>query len=306
MTPLISIIIPIYNKSAYIDRCFTSIINQTLNDFEVIVVDDGSTDNSLEKCKKYESTDSRFRLFHQSNAGVSAARQTGLDYCRGKYIIHVDPDDTVEPQYLESLYKGASNSDADMVICDFYYFDGSKKHVYKQNPGTNSINGIKQKLFLGLHASCWNKLIKSEVIKGNVSFPAGINMCEDLIFIYRTLPRCKKIEYVNVPLYNYYYVPESISHNNSDAIIRQLYNAYLILLKISYETHDNLEPWITASFCGHILPRIFQRPTIRGYEAITKMLTKDIWTLPIISFKTKLAYYLATKKYGNILRMIFR
>lgn len=119
--PKISIIVPVYKAEKYLNRCVDSILAQTFTDFELLLIDDGSPDKSGEICDEYARKDSRVRVIHKENGGVSSARQRGLDESIGEYTIHADPDDWVEPTMLEELYNKANKEDADMVICDFFY-----------------------------------------------------------------------------------------------------------------------------------------------------------------------------------------
>ena len=120
MIPSISVISPIYNMERLLSKCIDSILAQTFNDFELILIDDGSTDRSGVICDEYATRDSRIKVIHKKNEGVSIARQLGIDFAQGEYTIHIDPDDWVEPKMLEELYKKAKSEHADMVICDYY------------------------------------------------------------------------------------------------------------------------------------------------------------------------------------------
>ena len=117
---MVSIIVPIYNSERYLHRCIDSLLLQSYEDIEFILVDDGSRDNSGTICDDYSVKDDRIKVIHQSNQGVSVARQTGLDHSSGEYIIHVDSDDWIEPTAIESLYEKAQKDDADMVISDYW------------------------------------------------------------------------------------------------------------------------------------------------------------------------------------------
>lgn len=119
--PKVSIIVPVYKAEKYINRCIDSILAQTYTDWELLLVDDGSPDRSGEICDEYAKKDSRIRVFHKENGGVSSARQMGQDKASGEYTIHADPDDWMEPTMLEELYAKAKEDDADMVLCDFYF-----------------------------------------------------------------------------------------------------------------------------------------------------------------------------------------
>ena len=118
--PKISIIVPIYNAEKYLSRCLDSILSQTFCDFEVLLIDDGSTDMSSNICEQYGLKDNRFRIYHKKNEGVAVARQWGLDQAIGKFVIHVDSDDWLEPNMLQDMSLCIMNEDADILICDYY------------------------------------------------------------------------------------------------------------------------------------------------------------------------------------------
>ena len=118
--PIISIIVPVYKAEAYLHRCVDSLLIQTFTDFEILLIDDGSPDRSGAICDVYAAKDQRVRVFHKENGGVSDARQFGVDHALGEYIIHADPDDWVDPTMLEELYRKACETDADIVIADFF------------------------------------------------------------------------------------------------------------------------------------------------------------------------------------------
>lgn len=120
MQPKVSVIVAVYNVAPFLSKCIASLKAQTLKDFEVILVDDGSTDNSGKICDAYARGDNRFKVFHKANGGVASARELGVEKASGLYMIHADPDDWVEPTMLEELYNRATETDADVIICDFY------------------------------------------------------------------------------------------------------------------------------------------------------------------------------------------
>ena len=161
--PLISVIVPIYNSEHTLRKCVDSLLAQTFNAFEVLLINDGSTDDSGKICDEYQLIDNRIRVFHQLNGGVSSARQVGIDNAHGKYSIHADPDDWVEPNMLADLYQKAIAESADMVICDFYINDYRKEEYCKQEPSVMDNEVILKEMFTHLHGSTCNKLIKNEL-----------------------------------------------------------------------------------------------------------------------------------------------
>lgn len=202
----ISIIMPVYNAQSTVQRMLDSIKNQTLSDFEVLMINDGCTDSSGKILDEYACADARFKVFHKPNGGVSSARQYGLERAKGEYVIHADSDDWIEPTMLEELYSQAKKDDADVVICDFYYDKGSIQQYVRQQPTTLSPLQVMRDLFQQLHGSCCNKLVKRACYnKFNAQFFSGIDYCEDLFFWYQIFSHLSvKISYLNKAYYHYY------------------------------------------------------------------------------------------------------
>ena len=159
MTPVISIIVAVYKAESCLRRCVDSLLAQTFQDYEILLVDDGSPDRSGEICDEYARKDNRVRVFHKENGGVASARQCGMNNARGEYVIHADPDDWVEPNMLEELYGKAKEENANMIICDVWR-DTSKKSTYvKQRLFILEHCVMLKDVFQQLHGSCWNKLV---------------------------------------------------------------------------------------------------------------------------------------------------
>lgn len=204
----VTVIMAVYNAEPYLRRCLDSLQAQTLKDFDVILVDDGSTDNSRAIAEEYTQGDSRFRVYHKENGGVSSARQYGIERLAengGKYSIHVDPDDWVEPQMLEQLYNKAKDMEADMVICDFYYNTQEKQWECKQNPKSDNPQKVLNVLFQRLHGSLCNKLIRSACYKeAKIRFPKDVNYCEDFyVNICLLLRSIQVVAYLPKAYYHY-------------------------------------------------------------------------------------------------------
>lgn len=214
LSPKISIIIPIYNAEHSLPKMLNSILKQTFCDFEVLLINDGSTDSSGTICNNYTSEDKRFKVIHKKNAGVSAARQTGLENAQGEYIIHADADDWIEPTMLEELYNKAIKENADVVICDFYTNNGNIEKYVKQQPNGLDHISILHGLFQQLHGSCWNKLVSRICYnKYSIKFTAGINHCEDLLTWIQLYQYPIKTAYLPKAFYHYIMNDNSIIHN---------------------------------------------------------------------------------------------
>lgn len=213
---LISVIIPIYNVEKYLGQCVESILNQTYKNLEVILIDDGSTDNSPTICDNYAKEDERIIVIHQNNQGISNVRNRGVRQAKGKYIFWIDSDDYVSETIIEELWENLVETDADMSICE--YTQGSERGYPfdKIQRGYKQIWGYKQGLeliyqnhhFSFVMAASWAKLIKKSLYDG-LMYPEG-KIFEDIYMSHKMISRCKKIVYSDHVLYYYYQWPESI------------------------------------------------------------------------------------------------
>ncbi len=223
MPPKVSIICPVYNAEKYLTRCLDSILAQTFQDWELLVVIDGSPDGSAAIAEEYAARDARICVIHQENQGVSAARQTGLEAASGDYVIHADPDDWVESGMLEALYEQAVAENADVVLCDFYVdtADG-KVRACCQKPSELKASAVLRELFAGLHGSCWNKLVRrSSFAEYAIRFPEGVNYCEDLLVCVQLFRHVAvKVAYVPKAFYHYVQHGTSITHRYTLATYR--------------------------------------------------------------------------------------
>ena len=202
---VVSIIVPVYKVEKYIRQCVDSLLAQTYRNIEVILVDDGSPDNCGAICDEYAAKDSRVKVIHQQNGGVSVARQTGIDHATGEYSIHADPDDWVELNMIEELVAKAVANNADMVICDFYRESKSDRIHVCQNPGNDlSASAVLRKILSQqLHGSCWNKLVNRSRIEGIGFTPEDLCILEDELYNIRILARKIKVSYLPKALYHY-------------------------------------------------------------------------------------------------------
>ncbi len=221
--PKISVIVPVYKAEKYLHKCVDSLLSQTFRDFEVLLVDDGSPDRSGEICDEYARKDNRVRVFHKENGGVSSARQCGLDNARGEYTIHADPDDWVEPNMLEELYRKAKAENADVIVCDYYYEYGNKTIVHKQSFGTTSGKDLIIHIFqMNVSASLWNKLIRKDCIeKAHSAFPKDINIGEDYCFLVSTLMCAEKVVYIGSLFYHYVRNEQSLTKSKNYQLLLQ-------------------------------------------------------------------------------------
>lgn len=209
MTKL-SIIIPIYNTGIYLHKCITSILSQKMTDFELILVDDGSKDDSGAICDEYAKKDSRVKVIHKQNEGVSIARNTGIEVAEGEYIGFVDSDDWIEPDMYETLYNLATSKECDIVMCDAvtkYDDKPDEEDTISQLSGGNLLckKDIYPELLREMAGAAWRCIYKKEILKDNsVIFPPNIPFSEDRIFNILAMGYAEKIYYTKTPFYNRY------------------------------------------------------------------------------------------------------
>lgn len=209
----VSIIVPVYNTAAYLRKCLDSLINQTLSNIEIIVVNDGSTDNSQIIIDEYSKFSKKIKAYQKENGGLSDARNFGMKYATGEYLGFVDSDDYVELDMYEKMYNLAQKNNYDLVTCDFKWIYPNKERIDHQNE-----NVSKDMLMLNIRVAVCNKIIKREIITQNkIKFKKGLRY-EDILFTYMILPNINKINYIDEPLYNYIQRKNSISNTQNEKV----------------------------------------------------------------------------------------
>ncbi len=214
MNHLISIIVPIYNTEKYLKKCIESILHQTYKNIELILVDDNSTDSSLDICNKYLK-DKRVNVFHIKKSGVSNTRNYGLKQAKGDFITFVDSDDYIDKDYIKILYDNILYSNSDVSICNYNNIYKNKvekfckKNIKFENEG-NCLNLLlEHKYFKG---QVWGKLYKKSIIE-NIKFSSDLDYYEDLLFNFEVFKKVNKVIYDSTPLYNYLYKENSYNYN---------------------------------------------------------------------------------------------
>ena len=204
MSPQISIIVPVYNVEKYLSRCLDSILYQTFSDFEILLINDGSTDNSGGICDKYAKKDKRIRVFHKNNEGVSRARNTGLDNAKGDWITFVDSDDWIDKDMYYKLYNEAILSEADIIMCDFYiYYNQNSKDLIKSVSTESSKEDIIKNYILSFTSLCNILVHRSLYDNHRLRIPENFSVCEDFWLSVQLFYYAKKISSVHIPLYFY-------------------------------------------------------------------------------------------------------
>ena len=186
-------------------KCLDSILAQTFEDYECLLIDDGSKDGSPVICDEYAAKDPRFKVFHKPNGGLSDARNYGLERAQGEYTIFFDPDDWVDADCLEDMYSKAVGAAADMVICDYYNQDPFRIQYVKQRPKSfNHKDILKDVVVVKLYGYTWNKLLKRILYKQyDLQYPVGMYGCEDQYTMCKLLKNDIRIAYLPKAYYHY-------------------------------------------------------------------------------------------------------
>ena len=249
----VSIIVPIYKVEQYLRECIDSILDQTFTDFEVILVDDGSPDNCPHICEEYAKIDSRIKVIHKENGGLSSARNAGLDYVfknsNCKYISFIDGDDFVANDFLEKLVCAIDG--CDMSVC--YYFRYAKDKCTKIVGGKHCVDS-EQYWYLSLPEASgivmWNKLYKKDLFS-NIRFKEG-TIIEDEFIRHYLICQCKKINIIDKALYYYRWNPTSIMHTQSEFVRQQLF-LKVLLDRIDYSRKIENGPLLNVSINNFLL-----------------------------------------------------
>lgn len=242
----ISIIVPIYNVEKYLNRCIESILNQTFRDFELILVNDGSTDNSLDICRYYEDIDNRICVINKNNGGLSSARNCGIKNAKYEYIGFIDGDDYIHPQMYELLYDAIIKNNSDLSICDYkkvFENESVINKIYSYNESyINTFSNIEclNRLYdknnkIDFIIAC-NKLYKKDLFN-TVDFPLG-KLHEDEFIAHKILYETKKVTFINKKLY--YYLQRENSIMGKGINIRTLDVLYALYDRINFFKNNNL------------------------------------------------------------------
>lgn len=283
-TSKVSVIIPVYNVEKSLRRCLDSVLEQSMKEIDIILVDDGSTDLSGTICDEYEKKDSRIRVFHQKNAGASVARNTGLEQVTSEYIAFVDSDDYIDIDYIEQLYMRKS----DLTVCGIETCDENGEVISKVQYESTSMNGKDKINFLFLlketdFFSPVCKLFRTEIIKKNkIQYPTAISWGEDGMFIVDYAQYISSIEITNYVGYHYikYKKENTLSTQIREDIIEQIVCSRRYCLDkfnfVSETDYYEIEKFINKNIeenCAYFVRQLIGKKSI-GFRKKTKLLKK--------------------------------
>lgn len=323
MQPKISVIVPVYNVEKYLSKCLDSILFQDFEDYEVIIVNDGSTDNSEQVAKEYvEKHPEKFKLISQKNGGLGAARNTGIESASGEYFFFVDSDDTISRDALKTLYELATKRNADIILFDLGIIDengknigiaaGSKNENVEQNLKGN------HSLFFDPPSAC-NKFFKASLFKETgIRFPGRV-WYEDLRTIPKLYLKADNILYVNKPLYNYVQRKGSIMNNTDVSRNKEIIDALEDLIHYfkKHSLFDKFEEELEYLAIYHVLLQGSIRVNKLNYkhplmELFNKYMVENFPDymnnkyLNEMTKKERIILHLLTKKRYRILNMLLK
>ncbi|MDP9956828.1 glycosyltransferase involved in cell wall biosynthesis [Epilithonimonas hungarica] len=214
---MISIVVPIYNVQKYLARCIESLINQSFREFEIILVDDGSPDDSILICEKYAKIDDRITIIRQKNKGLSGARNTGINYAKGDYICFIDSDDKVEPDMIENYYSIIQKFNPDIIVTNIYQYLKGNNELFelRNNLQYNKLLEEDEIMYgfikpfyggeIGIIPAAWNKCYKKSFIQENhLRFDESLKRSEDYWFNFYAFQKAKSVYPINKSFYHYY------------------------------------------------------------------------------------------------------
>lgn len=201
--PLISIIVPVYNSESTLNRCVDSILNQTFHDWELLLIDDGSTDQSGEICDQYDAKDQRINVFHKENGGVSTARNVGLDNAKGSWVTFIDSDDFISINFLSTFVRSQSS---DLYICGIQFINNSAIYLPPEEcikiEDVIELDNLLNKLYFTVP---WGKVYKNDIVqKNNIRFNINLKIGEDTDFVFQYLLYTNNIRLISKPLYHFF------------------------------------------------------------------------------------------------------
>ncbi|WP_022757258.1 glycosyltransferase family 2 protein [Butyrivibrio fibrisolvens] len=266
---LVSVIVPIYNVEDYLPKCIDSIICQTYKNIEIILVDDGSPDSCGQICENYKKKDSRIKVIHKENGGLSDARNAGICRAKGSYYVFIDSDDYIHERMIETLVEGVVSTGADIAVCSFKNVKEDEIIDIHSGINTGSYKLISEDIdrlsyFYGDKYTeftvAWNKIYPASFFK-EIKYPKG-KIHEDEFTTYKLLELAKKIAYIDVPLY--YYVSRSSSIMGEEFSLKRLHRLDAISERMDHYLFLGKYDWYEKNL---FLYRIFY---VRYYKAVQK------------------------------------
>lgn len=304
--PLISILSPCYNVEAFLPQCIDSIIKQTYTNLQIVLIDDGSNDDTWSVMQHYADNDTRIEIYHQHNQGVSSTRNNLLDKIKGEYVLFVDSDDWIEPDTIEFLITKALAHSADIVMCAMVKNDDTPSSDYTEKL-LDQDTTIKKFLFhKELSGSLWNKLVKSSLLH-NIRFDHRISYGEDALFCWHVLQRVNTVVMTDRRLYHHRMNENSLSHLNWTPTKKG--SGHLVWQTIANDTHNRWPQYAHIADVNFAISDMWQLYFARGsnypiddnIRAFQKNVRAHLFRIcfsNIVNLKKKLFAIVASYCYG--------
>lgn len=313
---LISVIVPIYNVEKYLTRCIDSIINQTYTNLEIILVDDGSPDNCGKICDQYAEKDSRIKVIHKKNGGLSDARNAGIDIATGQYIAFVDSDDFIDTNMYEILYENIKKTNSDIAIANFYKF-AIEEEIIKIDKQQEITVYNREEMFQHMYDNylltvvAWNKLYKRHLFS-ELRYPVG-KIVEDSAVIHYLIDKSTKIVITDLPLYFYYQRTNSIMNTPNFALLDELdflYDRVKFFEKLQMEgtkvyniTIENYIAKYIELYCKFAEIKQYKKDLYKKYSEKMKGLLKK-YKFPNLKRKIKFNLFFYSKHLYYLLKKL--
>lgn len=294
----ISIIVPVYNTSKFLEKCMRSITEQNFKDIEIICVNDGSKDNSLEILEKLQKEDNRIIIVNKENSGSSSARNTALKIAKGKYCLNIDSDDWIEQGYFKALYERAEKDNLDITLSNiiFDHLDKPQKNYILNDLKISDIKVITGNEYINIFLTenfngfTWNKLIKTELYKKNsITYNEKIFMFEDVEVVLRLSKHAEKIGKINSAFYHYIQHQSNGCQNVSIKRLKDIeecFNSLLEYFKNDNEKIFKLKNRKSLTLIEY-LRNSFTLSKFREYQEIQERILKENKELPLLKFEYK-------------------
>lgn len=254
MNPLVSIIVPVYNSERYLADCLLSITRQTYRNIEIILLNDGSTDKSLEICNNWAREDKRIKIIDNSNHGVSFTRNLGLQFAQGEFIAFIDSDDQVHATYIEKLVQPLINSNLNLSVCKYYYVNEDDRIIQEKN-GKIQIKNLRNSFFEfclmgGVLYGPWAKMYRKNIIaQHHICFPEDISNGEDQIFNFLYYKYVDDFCFITQSLYFYYKRENGLSKTKTKKSLEDIYKARIALISFLKENKVSHSAGIICEHC---------------------------------------------------------
>ena len=306
--PKLSIIVPVYGVEKYLPACLDSVLQQSLEDWELILIDDGSPDHCGAICDEYAEKDARIRVIHQDNHGVSAARNAGLRAAQGDYYGFMDADDLVSPEMYETLLQAAESHGCDIAICGFSFCSEQKKMLRTEPVPAGKFNRVKLILSIyqmpnPFHGSMCNKIFRRDLLKG-LFFDESVSIGEDWLLLYECYQRANAAAAVSDCLYTVRMRMYSATRTNEDGLYLKKLDTYLRLYRLSRTQDKQIQKQAARKIlddCSRNKLAIqkvgVDRKAIAMVNRLMRKLALDCFLRGNLSFKQAVYHYFAGMRY---------